>query len=406
MHVVLQGRLHHFSARTLLLFLAANAQEGTFDAESGGEHARLALREGRAVGAEAAGASDPVDVVARMLQWGDGTFTFLDENVLAEDSIPLGMEIESLIAAADERIAEARRVAELFPDDSVRFRVVNRPPGEINITAEEFQILFQIGSGKSLAQLKSEGGRATADLYPIIKRLQMTGLVEAAGDPDATARDAASPKTRVPTPASSPAPTPALSLETEPPPPAPSMSRGTVLAPAVVLPASPPPPAAPQPAPEPAPAAPAATSPSPSPTVSGSSSPHASAAPATEQVVASVGPTLSSKEAPLVATLTADDGTMHPLLEETSTIGRTAINAIALRDPSVSAKHARVIRSAEGFTIEDIGSRNGTFVNSEKLTGKRLLAEGDLVRCGKVILTFNLASDVKRKQSTEREMMK
>jgi pSer/pThr/pTyr-binding forkhead associated (FHA) protein len=107
-----------------------------------------------------------------------------------------------------------------------------------------------------------------------------------------------------------------------------------------------------------------------------------------------------------VATLTADDGTMHPLLEETSTIGRTAANTIALRDGSVSAHHARVVRSAEGFMIEDVGSRNGTFVNSEKLSGKHLLADGDLVRLGKIILTFNLAADQQRKQSTEREMMK
>ncbi len=108
----------------------------------------------------------------------------------------------------------------------------------------------------------------------------------------------------------------------------------------------------------------------------------------------------------MVATLTADDGTMHPLLEETSTVGRTPANTIALRDVSVSAKHAQVVRTAEGFVIEDVGSRNGTFVNSEKLTEKRLLADGDLVRLGKIILTFNLATDVQRKQSTEREMMK
>ena len=108
----------------------------------------------------------------------------------------------------------------------------------------------------------------------------------------------------------------------------------------------------------------------------------------------------------MVATLTADDGTMHPLLEEEVTIGRTPANSIALRDVSVSAKHARVVRTVEGFVIEDVGSRNGTFVNSEKLSEKRLLADGDLVRLGKIILTFNLASDVKRQQSTEREMMK
>ena len=116
--------------------------------------------------------------------------------------------------------------------------------------------------------------------------------------------------------------------------------------------------------------------------------------------------TLGAAKQEIVATLTSDNGTMHPLLEETSTIGRTASNAIALRDGSVSAHHARVIRTAEGFMIEDLGSRNGTFVNSEKLTEKRLLAEGDLVRLGKIILTFNLASDVQKRQSTEREMLK
>jgi pSer/pThr/pTyr-binding forkhead associated (FHA) protein len=106
-----------------------------------------------------------------------------------------------------------------------------------------------------------------------------------------------------------------------------------------------------------------------------------------------------------IGTLTADDGTMHPLLEETSTIGRTPANTIVLPDGSVSGRHARVDRTAEGFVIEDAGSRNGTYINSEKLSEKRLLADGDLVRLGKIILTFNLAADLKRKQSTEREMI-
>ncbi|MDP9362272.1 MAG: FHA domain-containing protein [Acidobacteriota bacterium] len=303
MPVVLQGSLHHFAPSELLVFLGSSAHGGTFDAESGGQRARLALRDGHVVWAEASGTTDPADVVATLLAWSDGTFTFLDEVVLPEGATALALEVAPLIAEAEARMAEARRVIDLYPDDSVRFRVVNRPPGEINITAEEFQILFQIGSGKSLAQLRSDSGRAAVDLYPIIKRLQMTGLVEPAADPDTTAREAA---------------------------------------------AAPP---------------------------------------------------------ELVATLTADDGTMHPLLEETSTIGRTASNTIVLRDPSVSARHARIIRAAEGFMIEDVGSRNGTFVNSEKLTGKRLLVEGDLVRLGKIILTFNLASDVQKKQSTVREIV-
>jgi FHA domain/Domain of unknown function (DUF4388) len=341
MRVVLQGSLQHFAAKELLPFLSSS-HSGTFDAESGGQRLRLALHDGRVIWAE--GDDDAAGVVAKLIGWIEGTFTFLDEVALPEGASPLAHEIAEIIAEAEERNAEAHRLSQLFPDDKIKFRVVNRPPGEISLTAEEFQLLFQISGGKSLVQLRADSGRATADLYPIVKRLQMTGLIEPFADHDDTARGAtAAPKVAPPPPTPPPEP--------EPPPLQP-----------------PPPPATPEPV----------TAPQ----------------------------SLSSAAPELVATLTADDGTMHPLLEEISTIGRTPANTIALRDGSVSANHARVVRSAEGFMIEDVGSRNGTFVNSEKLSAKHLLADGDLVRLGKIILTFNLAADQQRKQSTEREMMK
>jgi hypothetical protein len=372
MRIVLQGSLHHFGVRDLLAFVARSAQEGTFDAESDGDRVRIALRGGQVVGTESAGTSDAADAIAKLLQWSDGSFTFLDDVVIPEDAAPVAADIEALIAEAEMRITEAKRLADLYPDDSVKFRVVNRPPGEISLTAEEFQLLFQIGTGKSLAQLKSDSGRAPADLYPIVKRLQMTGLIEPFGDPDATSRDAASPNVAPPVFAT------AVVSPIAAPEQAPASEKAATLS-APVTP--PPPPADEQP-----------------PTLIEPLNPT----PATS----SSGTTGQSTERPFVATLTADDGVMHPLLEESSTIGRTAVNSIALRDPSVSAKHARIVRGADGFTIEDLGSRNGTYVNSEKLSEKRLLAEGDLLRLGKIILTFNLASNVQRKQSTEREMMK
>ena len=132
MGVVLQGSLQHFPPRTLLAFLAA-AQSGTFDAESGAERVRLALRDGKVVGAD--GDSDAVGVMVKLLRWSDGTFSFLDDVVLPETA---PQELSSLIAAAEERV--------IFPDDNVKFRVINRPPGEISLTAEEFQVLFQIGT--------------------------------------------------------------------------------------------------------------------------------------------------------------------------------------------------------------------------------------------------------------------
>ncbi len=388
MRIVLQGSLIHFGVRDLLAFVARSAQEGTFDAESGGERVRIALRGGQVIGTESAGTSDAgdaADAVAKLLQWSDGTFTFLDDVVIAEGAAPLAADIEALIAEAEMRIAEARRLADLYPDDSVKFRVVNRPPGEISLTAEEFQLLFQIGTGKSLAQLKSDSGRAAVDLYPIVKRLQMTGLIEPVADPEATSRDAGSPKVAPPAFAT------AVVSPVSAPEPAPAAGKAATLS-------SRTPPAAAPPAPTP---------PAPPPPPPADEQPPTLIEPLTPPPDAKGGlSTNQSVETPFVATLTADDGVMHPLLEETSTIGRTAVNAIALRDPSVSATHARIVRGADGFTIEDLGSRNGTYVNSEKLSEKRLLAEGDLVRLGKIILTFNLASNVQIKQSTEREMMK
>ncbi len=315
MPVVLQGSLQHFAAKELIEFIAA-ARSGTFDAESGGQRVRLGLRDGKVVAAE--GDGDAAGVMARLLGWSDGTFSFLDEIVLAEGD---AQDLTSLIAAAEE----ARRLAALFPDDNITFRVVNRPPEAISLTSEEFQILFQIGTGKSLARLRTASGRPVDELYPIVKRLQKAGLIEVISDSGVTARGA--------TPVPPPAPA-------SPPPPAPARAHTT-----------------------------------------------------------------EQPEPSIIGTLTADDGTMHPLLEETSTIGRTPANTIVLSDGSVSGRHARVDRTAEGFVIEDAGSRNGTYINSEKLSEKRLLADGDLIRLGKIILTFNLAADLKRRQSTEREMM-
>src|SRR4029077_12367972 len=187
MRVVLQGSLQHFAAKEMLPFLG-NSHTGTFDAESGGERVRLALHLGRIIWAE--GSDDAAGVVAKLIGWSDGTFTFLDDVALPEGAKPLDHEIAATISDAEERNAEALRMSQLFPDEMLRFRVVNRPPGEINITAEEFQLLFQIGSGKSLVQMREDTGRTASDLYPIVKRLQMTGLIEPVADLDATAREA------------------------------------------------------------------------------------------------------------------------------------------------------------------------------------------------------------------------
>ncbi|MDQ6812054.1 MAG: FHA domain-containing protein, partial [Actinomycetota bacterium] len=73
------------------------------------------------------------------------------------------------------------------------------------------------------------------------------------------------------------------------------------------------------------------------------------------------------------------------------TIGRGAeVNLCLAWDPSVSLLHADAVRLGAHWLIGDDGvSRNGTFVNGERLDGRRRLRDGDLVRVGRTTLTFN-----------------
>ena len=54
----------------------------------------------------------------------------------------------------------------------------------------------------------------------------------------------------------------------------------------------------------------------------------------------------------------------------------------AERDLDVSSRHAAIVRKSEGFVLQDLGSRNGTFVNGQRITGDTLLKGGDIIGFG------------------------
>ena len=115
----------------------------------------------------------------------------------------------------------------------------------------------------------------------------------------------------------------------------------------------------------------------------------------------------STRKRTLVGSLTPDDrpDSVYPLLDVECTIGRSDDNGIAVPDGSVSSKHARILRGEDGFVIEDLQSRNGTFVNGERVSEEqRKLSDGDLIRVGKVIMTFNVARETKAGDTTQPEV--
>jgi pSer/pThr/pTyr-binding forkhead associated (FHA) protein len=69
-----------------------------------------------------------------------------------------------------------------------------------------------------------------------------------------------------------------------------------------------------------------------------------------------------------------------------SVIGRGSKSTVRIDSAKISRVHAVVTVSREGVTIEDQGSANGTSVNGVRITGRHVLADGDLLSLGTVEL--------------------
>jgi len=88
-------------------------------------------------------------------------------------------------------------------------------------------------------------------------------------------------------------------------------------------------------------------------------------------------------------------GVQFDLAGKTVTIGRHSSNDISIADTGVSRDHARLQLADAAYTIEDLGSTNGTFVNGVLITGPHPLADGDIVDLGSnVSLSFQVVVDM------------
>jgi hypothetical protein len=100
---------------------------------------------------------------------------------------------------------------------------------------------------------------------------------------------------------------------------------------------------------------------------------------------------MSSQE---VAMLLVQEGespkTQWPLVKTSMIVGREAESDVQISDRQVSRQHAEISRTLEGYTLRDLDSKNGTYLNGEPVSQEpRLMRNGDqigIALCAK--LTF------------------
>ena len=86
-------------------------------------------------------------------------------------------------------------------------------------------------------------------------------------------------------------------------------------------------------------------------------------------------------------------GQVIDLKEDIVTLGREPGNVLTINDKGLSRVHARLVKTDAGYTLEDMDSKNGTFVNGAVLVAPRPLQSGDQITIGEnVILEFHKAS--------------
>ncbi|CAN2199440.1 Forkhead-associated (FHA) domain [Candidatus Nanopelagicaceae bacterium] len=83
----------------------------------------------------------------------------------------------------------------------------------------------------------------------------------------------------------------------------------------------------------------------------------------------------------------ASKGARFLIAQDRSSIGRSPESEIFLDDVTVSRSHAVIERTATSFTLNDLGSLNGTYINNQSLKSTALVC-GDEIQIGKFHLIF------------------
>jgi len=94
------------------------------------------------------------------------------------------------------------------------------------------------------------------------------------------------------------------------------------------------------------------------------------------------------RRVPTTLTVTAGElaGTSLPLGRSGVLIGRAPECTLVLDDEFASTRHARIFSRPEGWFVEDLGSRNGTFLGGDKVNGTAPVGVGSVLRIGRTTL--------------------
>jgi class 3 adenylate cyclase len=113
--------------------------------------------------------------------------------------------------------------------------------------------------------------------------------------------------------------------------------------------------------------------------------------------------------AALVARRHDGSGKEYPLTPDETTIGRAEDNDIVLDVPGASRRHAVIRAHGNTHVLEDLQSKNGTWVNDQRIEGSAFINDGDVIRFSEAEFTFRVGTEatmtIATRPAIEREIV-
>jgi hypothetical protein len=265
------------------------------------------------------------EIVYDAFLWPDGTFEFHDRTELPDHAVTITVDLANLIMEGARRIEEWEQCASLLPDKSLVFRVVARPRDEKITLTAEEWRILFLINGQRT--IEELCGDAGEDRLQVYRVLFGLYANKLIEPVSAASREGDDATMRQASPSFG--------------------SESTV----------------------------ADEEPNDDTSLLVSSQAHLSYADVVRPIVAQLR-------------VSTDDGII-PLTDPEYLIGRHRENTIVLPDPGVSGFHARIYRGPDGFVLEDLKSRNGTWVNGERVF-QLTLTSGDRVHLGTTDLLYEV----------------
>ncbi len=289
------------------------------------------------------------EVIFDTFGWRAGAFVFFDRVPPPVTAVTLEMNLQNLVMEGVRRLDERARLADVFPDLNMVVEALANPERvkqSVNLTKEEWQVFFLVDGRRSLSEVcRLAGNPDELATLQILHNLVQAKFVAVVGPiPERPPADFA---TRLPAPVE-PVGTQRYGAE------APPEKVSVEFSPAVLQRRL-------------------------------EDDTKEVVNPRAIQYLAAANKVVVSR----LTLLLASGETSFPLNKDSHTLGRHRNNDIVITDPKVSSFHARIDRTGEGFTITDLKSRNGIFVNGRRMESARLRG-GEEIRVGTARLVYKV----------------